>query len=93
MGKTGPVNGSPFAEVDGKPEGYCADGVVGTYLHGALEDAPVLRALLAEAARRRGKTFDARAIDGYSKQEHYDRLADWFERHIDHARFEELYLQ
>ena len=83
---------TPFAWIDGQPEGYCRDGIVGSYLHGALETPEVLASLLADVARRRGKAFDARAVRGYSKQPHYDRLADWFEQHVDPARFEELYL-
>ncbi len=82
-----------FAWIDGKPEGFCGAGVVGTYLHGALEAPEVLQGLLAEVARRRGKAFDPRAIRGDAKAEHYDRLADWFERHVDLPRFEELYLR
>lgn len=82
----------PFAWVDGQPEGYCRDGIVGTYLHGALETPEVLWSLLAESARRRGKSFDASTVRADSKQQYYDRLADWFEKHVDLARFEELYL-
>jgi adenosylcobyric acid synthase len=82
-----------FAWVDGKPEGCCAAGVAGTYLHGALETPDVLQSMLAEVARRRGKAFDTSEIRGVSKQQHYNRLADWFEQHIDLPRFEELYLR
>jgi adenosylcobyric acid synthase len=85
--------GKCFAWVDGKPEGWCGEGIAGTYLHGALETPEVLRSRLADVASRRGKEFDASAIRGDSKQRHYDRLADWFEQHVDLPRFEELYLR
>jgi adenosylcobyric acid synthase len=81
-----------FAWIEGQAEGCCRDGVVGTYLHGALETPEVLRGMLARVARRRGKTFDPAAIRADYKQQNYDRLADWFEQHVDRARFEELYL-
>ncbi len=61
----------PFARLeDGAPEGVRARGIVGTYLHGALEHAPVASELFrtdvpAEAA----------------KEAEYRRMADWFERH------------
>jgi adenosylcobyric acid synthase len=81
-----------FAWIDGKPEGCCGGGIAGTYLHGALEVPEVLGSMLAEVARRRGRAFDPSVIQGDSKQQHYDRLADWFEQHVDRPRFEELYL-
>ncbi len=84
---------APFAWIDGQPEGCCRDGIVGTYLHGALETPEVLSSMLADVARRRGKPFDRSAVRGDSKEEHYERLADWFEQNVDMARFEELYLR
>jgi adenosylcobyric acid synthase len=85
--------GKCFAWIGGKPEGCCREDITGTYLHGALETPEVLRSRLAEVARRRGKVFDPSEVRGDSKQQHYDRLADWFEQHVDFARFEELYLR
>jgi adenosylcobyric acid synthase len=90
--ETRPAGTAPFAMIDGQPEGCCVAGVAGTYLHGALETPEVLSRMLADAALRRGKPFDASAVRGDSKDEHYDRLADWFEQHVDLPRFEELYL-
>lgn len=84
---------TPFAWVDGQPEGYCRGGIVGTYLHGALETPEVLASLLSETASRRGKSFDPSSVHGDSKQQHYERLADWFDEHVDRTRFEELYLR
>jgi adenosylcobyric acid synthase len=82
-----------FAWVGGQSEGCRCEGVVGTYLHGALETPAVLRSMLGDVARRRGKAFDPSSVCGDPKDEHYDRLADWFEQHVDLARFEELYLR
>ena len=91
-GKTEPhAGGEPFAMVNGKPEGHRRDRVIGTYLDGALEYPDVLRSLLAQVAERRSKEIPA-ISSRISKDEHYDRLADWFEQHADRELFEKLYL-
>ena len=56
-------------------DGATAGNVVGTYVHGLLTCAPLRRALLTAAARRRGVAADPRwgATDGTDR---YDRLAD-----------------
>ena len=60
----------PFAVLeDGSPDGLRLDRVLGTYLHGALEDAAVCEELLGVPI----------AADG-AKAEHYRRLAAWFEQ-------------
>jgi adenosylcobyric acid synthase len=82
---------SPFAFVEGRPEGFRNGRVIGTYLHGALEDADLLRGLVEEAAIRCGK--HAPPIEASPKSEQYDRLADWFEQNADMGLFEELYLR
>ena len=87
-GRTRPA---PFALVDGRPEGVRENGILGTYLHGALEDPCLLEELLKEVAARRSKK--APIIGGRpSKDAMYDRLARWFEVNVDLARFESLYL-
>lgn len=61
----------PFARLDdGRVDGACTNGVVGTYLHGALENADVCAEL-----------FDVPVQALTPKREQYQRLADWFERH------------
>jgi adenosylcobyric acid synthase len=80
MGRTTVDGAAPFALVDGRPEGARAAGVLGTYLHGALEDAGLVQELLGTPVSRA------------PKEEVYDKLACWFERHADVRRFEELYL-
>jgi adenosylcobyric acid synthase len=61
----------PFARLDeGRGEGARAPGVIGTYLHGALEDPRVCAEL-----------FGVPAPAFAPKREQYERLADWFERH------------
>jgi adenosylcobyric acid synthase len=62
-------------------EGIRVDGVVGTYLHGALENAAVASELL-------GTVVEAAP----PKSAHYDALADWFEANADLKLFAELYL-
>ncbi len=93
MGETAPAAGAePFCEVDGRPEGFWQRGILGTYLHGALEDPRIAEFLLADVAQRRSKPV--RAIESPAgKNEHYEKLADWFERHADLELFEELYLR
>ena len=92
MGKTVPnADGAPFAIVDGKPEGHERDRIIGTYLHGAFKYPEVLRSLLAHVAQRRSKEIPD-ITSRISKNEHYDRLADWFEQHADMELFQELYL-
>ena len=56
-------------------DGLVAGSVVGTYVHGLLTCAPLRRALLVEAARRRDVAADPRwgSIRGGDR---YDRLAD-----------------
>jgi adenosylcobyric acid synthase len=80
MGRTTVDGVAPFALVDGRPEGARAAGVLGTYLHGALEDAGLVEELLGTPVAQP------------SKDAAYDRLACWFEQHADVRRFEELYL-
>ena len=61
----------PFARLDdGRLDGACLNRVVGTYLHGALENADVCAEL-----------FGVPVPAAISKREQYERLADWFEGH------------
>ncbi|MFN0102922.1 MAG: cobyric acid synthase [Bryobacteraceae bacterium] len=67
---------APFAYLaDGGPEGCFADGVMGTYLHGAFDEPGVVREMLGLEVER----VDRDAM--------YDRLADWL---VAHARPEVL---
>lgn len=60
----------PFARLDdGRGDGACAPGIIGTYLHGAFEDAQVCE-----------ETFGV-TVDAFSKAAHYRRLGEWFARH------------
>ena len=67
MGETTRPDGvEPFAFLaDGTPEGCRLPGVMGTYLHGALDDSAVVAELLHLK------------IETTSKSVMYDRLADW----------------
>jgi adenosylcobyric acid synthase len=61
----------PFARLDdGTPEGVRTDRLVGTYLHGALEDATVCSEL-----------FGTHVEPGIKKAAEYEALAEWFEHH------------
>ncbi len=71
--------GDPFATLScGTPEGMRAGGVLGTYLHGALESPAVVRELFG--------------IDVPAPERSYDQLADWWERNANLAVFEERFL-
>jgi adenosylcobyric acid synthase len=64
----------PFAWLDdGSAEGVWTDGIIGTYLHGALEHGGVCEELFGVAPS---------AV--MSKAEGYRRLAAWFEQHAHH---------
>ncbi len=67
MGETSrAADAAPFAYLsDGTSEGCCASGVIGTYLHGAFDDAAVAM-----------ETLHLK-INATSKDVMYDRLADW----------------
>jgi adenosylcobyric acid synthase len=62
---------APFATLDdGKTDGLCVDGVIGTYLHGAFENADVC-----------AEVFGIDLPVGVAKTDHYHRLASWLEQH------------
>jgi adenosylcobyric acid synthase len=68
----------PFARLDdGTVDGVRMDRLVGTYLHGALEDTAVCSELFGMS------------VDAAPKKEQYERLATWFDRH---ARYVEEWL-
>jgi adenosylcobyric acid synthase len=72
----------PFALLsDGEAEGIRVGRCVGTYLHGALENAAVLSEVLGVPI-----------AEPPSKEKVYDALADWFTSHADMDLFAELYL-
>jgi cobyric acid synthase len=66
---------TPFAQLeDGTSDGVRCEGVIGTYLHGALESPAVCAEIFG---------IDMPAVA--SKANHYARLADWFQEHVRHA--------
>ena len=71
----------PFALINGRPEGARQGSVVGTYLHGALEDHRVLSELLGRPVQPMP-----------SKDEAYDGLARWFAANANLKLFEEQFL-
>lgn len=74
----------PFAVLeDGATDGIRCSQVVGTYLHGAFENKAVLEELL-------GCSVSDSPSGG--KQVQYDRLAEWFIRHVDHETLFAEYL-
>jgi adenosylcobyric acid synthase len=81
MGETTrPANAAPFAVLaDGTPEGIRSGRLIGTYLHGALENAQVASEILGLPVS-----------PAVSKQQNYQLLADWFDRH--QRGFAEIYL-
>jgi len=94
MGQTQPLEGtaaSPFAILDdGRQDGYMASPRCwGTYLHGVLDNAPIIDALLAPWANRldeASRPFDYTEF----KEKQYDLLADHVRRHLDMDRLYEI---
>jgi adenosylcobyric acid synthase len=79
---TRPCDALAFATLaDGVKDGIRLGRCVGTYLHGALEDARVLSELLQR-----------NVAPMRSREDTYEALADWFDANVDGRRFEELYL-
>ena len=65
----------PFARLDdGTSDGACGSRVIGTYLHGAFEDADVC-----------AEVFGIDPPSAMSKAAHYRRLAAWFAQHVRHV--------
>jgi len=77
-------NGAPAARGDGA---LSLDGaVVGTMLHGLLDNDPVRSSLLAELRRRRGlDAAPAATSTRAARLTEYDRLADAIDAHLDRA--------
>ena len=94
MGETRPFGdapASPFARLDdGCTDGYLvSDRCWGTYLHGVLDNAPVVNTLLAPFADRLAAAtapFDYAAF----KEEQYNRLADHVRKHLDMNRIYDI---
>ncbi len=79
---TRPAGSVPFAKLAGDvEEGVRMERCTGTYLHGALEHPQVLGELLGRSV-----------ADAPARETSFEALADWFDAHIDHELFEELYL-
>lgn len=82
MGETAfPAGATPFASVDGQPEGVHVDRCLGTYLHGAFEHPGVVEEWLG---------YRPPAVP--TKRRSYDQLAEWFEASADIPMFEKLFL-
>ena len=94
MGETRPFGDAPsrpFARLDdGRTDGYLvSDRCWGTYLHGVLDNAPVVDALLAPFADRLSAPsapFDYAAF----KEEQYNRLADHVRKYLDMNRIYDI---
>jgi len=75
-------NVPPFARLsDGSDDGAIFNRCIGTYLHGALEDPAIVREALGIEVH-----------EAPSREQNYERLAQWFASHVDERKFAELYL-
>ena len=82
MGETlRPAGAEPFAWIEGCAEGIRRERCAGTYLHGALQSPDVLEDWIG-----------FRPTEAPSHDQSYERLANWFERWVDRALFEKLFL-
>jgi adenosylcobyric acid synthase len=82
---------APFLELAHGPEGAVSTSgnVIGTYLHGLFDAGAFRSRLLARLAAAKGMPISAnfqRRDHWLVKEQHYDRLADHFERHLDIKR-------
>ena len=87
MGKTLPVEGSPFQPLNRLPDGqddgcFVDEKCMGSYIHGLLDNPSFIDRLLAPHA---GKlTAAAAAFDYHAfKEEQYDKLADHVRQYVD----------
>jgi adenosylcobyric acid synthase len=77
--------GHPFAQLeDGTMDGVRLPRIVGTYLHGAFENREVMEEILQR------RLVDVPAEDPDVK---YERMADWFAKHVDQDLFAAEYLR
>ena len=76
-----PPGATAFAQTDHGPDGIRHNNCIGTYLHGALENAGIVREMLDIAVEPRPP-----------KQQAYESLATWFETNANIPLFDELYL-
>ncbi|MBQ6965200.1 MAG: cobyric acid synthase [Bacteroidaceae bacterium] len=85
---------SPFlTHSDGTPEGYRADDrCMGTYIHGILDNPPLINRLLAPFKTKLSQPptpLDPQAF----KEEQYNRLADHVRKHIDMKKLYQILTQ
>ena len=90
MGSTAVEGGSPLTlEIGGQrhKDGACEGDVMGSYLHGLLDAAPVASALADALLARRGLPSSAVAVPDAAnhKEREYDKLADAIEASFDTA--------
>ncbi len=82
MGRTSRPAGAPaFAQTEYGPDGIRQNNCIGTYLHGALENAGII-----------GELLDIVVEPRQPKQQAYESLATWFETNANIPLFDELYL-
>ena len=82
MGRTfRPVGAPAFAQTEYGPDGIRQNNCIGTYLHGALENAGII-----------GELLDIVVEPHQPKQQAYESLATWFETNANIPLFDELYL-
>ena len=82
MGRTSRPAGAPaFAQTEFGPDGIRQNNCIGTYLHGALENAGII-----------GELLDIVVEPRQPKQQAYESLATWFESNANIPLFDELYL-
>jgi len=91
-GRVARAGGDPLLVADdGEPDGCRLGSVLGTSWHGALEHDAWRRALLAEVAAARGRSFTPGATPfARAREARLDALGDLVADHLDTARLGEL---
>jgi adenosylcobyric acid synthase len=85
-------NAPAFVLGDARPDGCAGPGgtVLGTYLHGLLDNAPVRRAILSWAAARGGRGLDTTGGPAVEAEREYDRLAAALRASLDVGRLYDI---
>lgn len=86
---------TPWLDLDDaygyEAEGAASANVLGTSLHGLLDEDGIRAALLVEVSRRRGRKFVPAGVSfAAAREDQLDRLADLMEAHLDWPRLEAL---
>jgi len=84
MGETTVLSDEISTFTEGE-SGYCRGNVWGTYVHGILDSAPIVKGIVNALAKRKGIDLDLNQVIDYKarKELEYDKLADTMREYMD----------